>query len=66
MKMYWNGVEVGSANHTGTVVGDSLHGRLGMSPSGQSGRLNGGIDELKVYDVALSASEVLQQYQSAE
>lgn len=66
VKMYWNGVEVGSANHTGTVVGDSLHGRLGMSPSGQIGRLNGGIDELKVYDVALSASEVLQQYQSAE
>ncbi|MDW3191629.1 MAG: hypothetical protein R8G66_04670, partial [Cytophagales bacterium] len=62
MKMYANGVEIGSTTYVGTGVlintGNTM--RIGRDLS-SSKKFQGEIDEVRIYDKALSAAEIVEQ-----
>lgn len=61
MQLYWDGVLMGSKAATGNVYADSGATYLGR-PAVSTNYFLGAIDELSIYNYALSASEVLSSY----
>lgn len=64
MKLYLNGAEVGSTSATGTITYNDVPTLIGVNYGGSStnsryGFWNGAIDDLKIYDQALSQEQVL-------
>jgi len=71
IKIYRNGIKVDTDNYTtGSYTGMTDKGKpalIGASSNnavGNSGRFNGLIDEVKLYNRALTADEILQDYNS--
>jgi len=64
LKMYVNGTLERSVDITGHVISTSGYSGLSIGRIGGSG-FNGTIDDLKIYNTALSDSEVLSEYKSA-
>src|ERR1041385_2767981 len=62
LRGYVNGVQDGSLSVTGSVGTSSNSTRIGINPSG-SAKFRGAIDELTLYNQALTAAEVLELYQ---
>ncbi|MBW8016646.1 MAG: LamG domain-containing protein, partial [Planctomycetes bacterium] len=59
MFLYWDGQVVGSGEHSGLMVTDSTEdAKIGAYIPSYLEPFNGGIDDLRVYDHALSAAEV--------
>jgi len=58
MEVFVNGISVGSVAHSGNIVSDTADVYIGSRPSDR--RYNGIIDELRVYNRALSAKEISQ------
>jgi hypothetical protein len=64
MILYKNGVEVGSMAKTGSVATDnSVNVWIGDNPGPNRKQFNGTIDEVKVWDKALTADEVRAEYE---
>jgi hypothetical protein len=61
VRLYWDGALVGSAAGGAAVAADSGSTYLGTSPVRTLG-FNGDLDELRVYDRALSDAEILASY----
>ena len=64
MKLYQDGVLVASSTYTGTINTNTSILNIGRQSS-TVGRFNGVIDEVRLYNRAISASEVLQHYESS-
>jgi hypothetical protein len=63
MRLYLNGAEIGSVSKTGTVATSaSVPVSIGRSPEGSS-YMHGAIDEVRIYNRGLSASEITDVYQ---
>jgi hypothetical protein len=63
MKIYLDGAEVGSMGKTGTVgVNPAVSAWIGNNPGNPSQGFNGIIDEVRLYNRALSPSEIDQLY----
>ena len=58
MEVFVNGVSVGSVDHSGNIVTDEADVYIGSRPSDRG--YNGRIDEVRVYNRALSAAEIRQ------
>lgn len=65
MKLYQNGVLMGTAALSGTVGSATNAPAVGVNPGGPSGYFPGEIDEVAIYNTALSAARVLAHYQAA-
>jgi VCBS repeat-containing protein len=66
MRLYLNGVLAGSMAATGPVTGSSaVPVTLGRNPQ-NFGAYDGNIDEVKIYNRALSAAEILSLYSSTQ
>ena len=60
MRLYVNGVQVASQDHTDQIAPTTANLLLGSNSDGKSGQnYYGGLDELAVYDQALSATTIL-------
>jgi len=58
VKIYKDGLEVGSAGKSGTIsTSDSVQANIGRNPEG-SNHYNGSLDEVRIYNRALSHSEI--------
>jgi hypothetical protein len=58
MKLYLNGLEVGSAAKTGTIAaGSSVPVNIGRSPEGLN-HMTGAIDDVRIYNRTLSAGQI--------
>ena len=57
MRIYQNGVQVGSMNKTGNITQSNYNVLVGANPNNYS-VWNGKIDEVVIYQRALSATEV--------
>ena len=68
MRVYLDGVQVGSAAYAGAVSNDSTVAvALGNLPTGAGNRaFNGAVDEAAVYDNALSAAQIAALYAAAD
>ncbi|MCD6429523.1 lamin tail domain-containing protein, partial [bacterium] len=64
IKIYVNGALEGSKAVLGNIKYDSLHVNIGMVKENDS-HFNGLIDEVKIYNRALGASEILDHYNAA-
>jgi hypothetical protein len=63
MKIYKNGVALpGSTSFSGNIGTSSYNVNIGQRVGDNSYRWNGSIDEVKIYNRALSASEILADY----
>jgi hypothetical protein len=64
MVLYFDGVRVGQAPYSGGIRYTSVNPYIGAAPnnSGHEGYFMGNIDEMRVYDQALSPSELLALY----
>ena len=63
VKVYRNGIETGSANYSGTILGNSKHVLIGSRADGVDRlRFKGTIDEVAIYNRSLSAQEILDHY----
>ncbi|WP_445474203.1 disaggregatase related repeat-containing protein [Methanococcoides methylutens] len=63
MKIYRNGTELsGSTPFSGNIGANSYNVTIGKSVSGTSYSWNGDIDDVKIYDRALSGEEILSHY----
>jgi hypothetical protein len=63
MRIYKDGIDVGSAGKTGTVdTSDITKVDIGRSPDGPSKYWNGLIDDVRIYNRALSADEIKRLY----
>lgn len=61
MNLYKDGILVGSLSHTGLIAVDPLTPAwIGDTPAGDPRPFNGLIDEVHIYDRALSSSEILE------
>lgn len=58
VEVFVDGISVGSVAHSGNIVSDVADAYIGSRPSDR--RYNGIIDELRVYNRALSAAEIRQ------
>ena len=58
MELFVDGISVGSVSHSGNIVSDVADAYIGSRPSDR--RYSGRIDELLVYNRALSEAEILQ------
>jgi hypothetical protein len=64
VRTYWDGVLLKTLTVTGGLTHtDDIRGKVGVSPV-LSDYFYGGIDELKIFDHALSASEIASLYSS--
>jgi len=61
--VYKNGALFSSGAKTFNTVNNSDLFKLGISEGGQIGYFNGAIDDLKIFDIELSAAQVLSLYQ---
>ena len=61
-KIYINGVEDGSATYTGTLPQNTLPFYIGVDYNYPSRTFDGAIDEVKIFDRALSQTEVSSVY----
>ncbi|MEE9350349.1 MAG: LamG-like jellyroll fold domain-containing protein [Flavobacteriaceae bacterium] len=59
MRLYINGLEKGNASKTGAIFTSSASIRIGDNPVNAK-NFDGIIDELKIYNIALSTSEVIE------
>jgi hypothetical protein len=60
MRLYLNGVEVGSASKGGSLAtSSSVPVNIGRSPDGSS-YMSGNIDDVRIYNRGLTASEIVQ------
>ena len=64
-KFYTNGIETGSYNWTYSAGARSQNMALGKEVGGSVYPLNGSIDDVRIYNRALSADEIKQIYQSS-
>ena len=59
MRLYLNGVEVGSVAKSGSLsTDDAVAIFLGANPPNTYAPLRGALDDVRIYNIALSASEV--------
>ena len=66
MRLYLNGVQVGSRGVSGAIDGSATAPvRIGESPNG-AGAFDGVIDQVRVYNRVLSASEISSLYSSGK
>ncbi|MCK4453863.1 hypothetical protein KAU51_00745 [Candidatus Parcubacteria bacterium] len=64
-KIYLNGVEDGIKTNPGAIVSTlSSHLQIGRAPLWDAEYFNGTIDEVRIYNRALSSEEILAHYQS--
>ncbi len=61
-RIYKNGILIGTSVQNITTVSNNSFS-LGVTEGGGTGRLNGVIDDLKIYNRALSANEVYEVYE---
>jgi hypothetical protein len=61
-RIYRNGILIGTSTVAVNTVNNSNLFRLGLSETGVTGYFNGAIDDLKIYNRALSANEVYEVY----
>ena len=61
-KLYINGIENGNSTHTGTVKTNTYPVAIGKNSQSTGRNWNGSIDEVRIYNRALSADEVTQLY----
>jgi hypothetical protein len=62
-KLYWNGSEVGTSEYTGSILApDNDFFALGFYPAFGELGLDGNIDEVGIWNRALSAAEVTELY----
>jgi len=64
MFLYWDGVEVSSMEHSGTIITVDRDGTIGGRVNGVEPFI-GGIDDFRIYDHALTPEEVLEIYKAA-
>jgi hypothetical protein len=69
IRLYVNGIEEGASIGIGTLWPDGTEFQLGNTTVGSAGLsntsfLNGAIDDVKIYNVALTATQVLQEFQN--
>ena len=66
ISFYMNGAQVASmASSASGMVTDSTAVHIGASPGGGEEDFSGSMDEVRLFDRALSASEISQLYQSS-
>ncbi len=63
--IYINGVQAASANYS-MAYGDSEQIEIGADNAGGANGWNGGIDDVRIYDKVLSASEIMALYTGIE
>jgi len=61
-KIYRNGVQIGAAEFAGTLTTGSTNFLLGKVLTTSQNPFQGTIDEIKIYNVALSPAEIANQY----
>jgi hypothetical protein len=61
-RLYMNGVQDGSPISTSLSAGHSTTAKIGVNPTGAGSFFNGQIDEVRIYNRALSATELAQLY----
>ncbi|MFA6185457.1 MAG: DUF2341 domain-containing protein [Candidatus Shapirobacteria bacterium] len=62
LKFYANGVEVGSYSHSYVPSAPTIGLRIGDGNTGGSEHFDGLVDEVKIYNYALTADEIKQDY----
>ena len=61
MRLYKDGIEVGSVAKSGTINTDVISVNIGRNPDG-SNHMDGAIDEVRIYNRALSPDEIKRLY----
>jgi hypothetical protein len=66
MRLYMNGVEVGSMAATGSITaGNTVPVAIGRNPQGY-GAFNGVLDQVRVYNRALTGGEIAEMYSTIQ
>jgi hypothetical protein len=67
MRLYLNGVEVGSMPATGSITGNmGVPIAIGRNPEVPYGHFDGAIDQVRIYTRALTLSEIKSLYSSGQ